>query len=132
MEKNSHYVYEIGYHIIFCTKYRHHVLIGGVADTCQSSISRICDAYSWELAEIDVMPDHVHMFVRANPQTPPSQIAATVKSVSASSIFAQHPRLKQRFFWGSGLWSPSTYFGTVGHISEATVRRYIQDQKKNG
>ena len=35
----------------------------------------------------------------------------------------EYPRLKGRKFWGSSLWSPSTYCGYVGHISEDAVRR---------
>ena len=75
------------------------------------------------------MPDHVHIFVSAPPQTAPAEIAKTLKSISAVRIFYQFPRLKKRKFWGSGLWSPSTYFGSVGHISEETVRKYIETQK---
>lgn len=56
----------------------------------------------------------------------------TIKSISAVKIFTIHPALKGRKFWGNGLWSPSTYFGTVEHISEDTVRRYIQTQKERG
>ncbi|MGV3016979.1 transposase [Rothia sp. 88186D007BW] len=52
--------------------------------------------------------------------------------MSAVHIFTAFPQLKGRKFWGSGLWSPSTYYGSVGHVSEQTVRRYIQDQKKRG
>jgi putative transposase len=130
LQKNSHQVYELGYHIIFCTKYRHDVLVGPVEIACRNIIAETCAAYGWPLEEIDVRVDHVHMFVRATPQTPPSEIAKTVKSISAVHIFHTFPRLKGRKFWGSGLWSPSTYFGSVGHISEDTVRRYIQNQKK--
>ena len=28
------------------------------------------------------------------------------------------------------LWSRSCYIGSVGHVSDATVRRYIENQKK--
>lgn len=96
------------------------------------SIAETCLAYGWQLKELEIMPDHVHMFVSAPPQTAPAEIARTVKSISAVKIFTAHPKLKGRKFWGSGLWSPSTYFGTVGHISEDTVRRYIQTQKERG
>ena len=130
MMKNSHQDYELGYHIIFCTKYRHKVLDGDVAVACRNSIAETCAAYGWGLEEIEVMPDQVHMFVTASPQTAPAEIARTVKSISAVRIFTQFPKLKGRKFWGSGLWSPSTYFGSVGHISEETVRRYIQTQKE--
>lgn len=75
-------------------------------------------------------PGYVHLFIQADPSTAPSQIAATLKSISAVHIFTAFPQLKGRKFWGSGLWSPSTYYGSVGHVSEQTVRRYIQDQKK--
>lgn len=132
LQRNSHQVYEIGYHIIFCTKYRHKVLVGEVETTCRNSIAETCLAYGWQLKELEIMPDHVHMFVSAPPQTAPAEIARTVKSISAVRIFTQFPALKGRKFWGSGLWSPSTYFGTVGHISEDTVRRYIQTQKERG
>lgn len=130
MQRNSHQVYELGYYIIFCTKYRHKILVGEVEIACRNAIAETCAAYGWTLKEIEVMPDHVHMFVTANPQTAPAEIARTVKSISAVRIFTQFPTLKGRKFWGSGLWSPSTYFGSVGHISEDTVRKYIQTQKE--
>lgn len=132
LQRNSHQVYEIGYHIIFCTKYRHKVLVGEVETTCRNSIAETCLAYNWPLKEIEVIPDHVHMLVSVPPQTAPAEIARTVKSISAVKIFTTHPNLKGRKFWGSGLWSPSTCFGTVGHISEDTVRKYIQTQKERG
>lgn len=130
MRSKNHEVYELGYHIIFCTKYRHPVLDGAPGVTCKNIIAEVCVAYGWQLHEIEVMPDHVHLFLSADPQTPPALVAKTIKSISAVRIFYEYPRLKARKFWGSGLWSPSTYYGTVGHISEDTVRRYIQTQKQ--
>lgn len=130
IQRNSHQVYELGYHIIFCTKYRHKVLVGDVEVACRNVIAEACANYGWDLKEIEVMPDHVHMFVSASPQTAPAEISRTVKSISAVRIFTQFPRLKGRKFWGSGLWSPSTYFGSVGHISEDVVGKYIQTQKE--
>ena len=94
LQRNSHQVYEIGYHIIFCTKYRHKVLVGEVETTCRNSIAETCLAYGWQLKELEIMPDHVHMFVSAPPQTAPAEIARTVKSISAVKIFTAHPKLK--------------------------------------
>jgi len=31
--------------------------------------------------------------------------------------------------WKGHLWNPATYIETIGHISENTVLRYIEDQK---
>jgi len=47
-------------------------------------------------------------------------------------IFNKFPKLKGRKFWGSGLWSRGTYYASVGHISEESVRKYIESQKERG
>ena len=78
------------------------------------------------------MPDHVHLFIQASPSDAPSNIAKTLKSISAVHLFNKFPKLKGQKFWGTGLWSPSTYYGSVGHISEDVVRKYIQEQKTKG
>lgn len=129
LHSNSHQVFALGYHIVFCTKFRRPILEAGVGVTCKNIIAEVCAAYGWGLEEIEVMPDHVHIFVTADPQTSPAEIAKTIKSISAVRIFYKYPKIKQRKFWGKGMWSPSTYFGSVGHISEDTVKRYIQNQK---
>lgn len=131
MQKMSrnHAVFSLGYHIIWCTKYRHHVLVDAIEIELRRIISETCSVYSWILQEIEVMPDHVHVFVQADHETAPVHIAKTLKSISAVHVFHKFPKLKNRKFWGSGLWSRGTYYSTVGHISEETVRRYIESQK---
>ena len=39
MQRNSHQVYELGYHIIFCTKYRHKILTGEVEIACRNAMA---------------------------------------------------------------------------------------------
>lgn len=78
------------------------------------------------------MPDYVHAFVQTGPSEAPVNIAKTLKSLSAVHLFAKFPGLKGQKFWGTGLWSPSTYYGSIGEITEATVRKYIQEQKTKG
>ena len=51
-----------------------------------------------------------------------------LKGVSARFLFKEHPQLKSRL-WGGHLWNPSYYVGTVDHISEDTIRKYIENQK---
>ncbi len=79
---------------------------------------------------MEVMPDHVHLFGQAAHTTVPVEIAKTLTSISAVAIFTRFSTLKGRRFWGSGLWSESIYDGSVGHISAATVRAYIESQKR--
>jgi len=76
------------------------------------------------------MPDHVHILVSCSPEYSPREIAQTLKSVSAVTMFTKHPTLKKRNFWGSGMWSRSTYYGSVGNTDLETIKEYVKNQKQ--
>jgi len=59
----------------------------------------------------------------------PSVMASTLKSILAVDGFRAFPTLKKRKFWGSGLWTDSTYYGSAGTVSAETIKRYIAQQK---
>ena len=126
---NNHSVHSIGYHVVFCTKYRNKVLTGAVEVELKTVLAETCAVEGWVLHSMEIMPDHVHMFIQTDHMTAPVNVAKMLKSVSAVRIFTVFPKLKGRKFWGSGLWSRGTYFGSVGHVSEETVRKYIEAQK---
>lgn len=129
--KNNRSVHEIAYHIIWCTKYRQPVIIDLIEIELKKILADTCDHYGWKLENMETMPDHVHLFIRSDHLTAPAEIAKTLKSISAVHIFANFPKLKGKKFWGSGLWSRSTYYGAVGHVSEETVKKYIENQKSH-
>ena len=88
----NHAVFSLGYHIICCPKYRLAVLEDAVAVELKRIIAETCCVYGWELQEIEVMPDHVHIFVQADHTTAPVQIAQTLKSISTVRIFHAFPK----------------------------------------
>jgi len=126
-ENNS--VHEIGMHFIFCTKYRKNVFIDVVEIELKNILCQTCAEYGWKVQALETMPDHVHIFLQIGHQDRPVDIVRTLKSISAVYIFTKFPELKGRKFWGSGLWSNSTYYGSVGNISEEVVKKYIENQK---
>ena len=88
-----------------------------------------CFNYEYELLEMEIMPDHCHLFISAPPTVAPVDIIKTLKSISALHIFRTFPNLKSHKFWGTGLWSKGYYVGTAGSVSAETIQRYIQNQK---
>jgi putative transposase len=92
----------------------------------------VCKTYNWILHSVEVMPDHCHLFIQADHTTAPVEIAKTIKSISAVHIFHAVPNLKKRKFRGSEMWSNDTYYGSVGHVSEEAIKRYIEIQKQRG
>jgi putative transposase len=95
----------------------------------KEQIPILCQQYGWEQLALEVMPEHIHLFVSAPPATAPVTIASTLKSILAVSVFKTFPTLKQKKFWGSGLWSDGTYYGSAGTVSAETIKKYIENQK---
>lgn len=126
--KSRHAVHRIAYHVVFCTKYRNKVLTGPIEVECKRIIGEICYKFRWKLLNIEVMPDHVHILIQTNHTTAPSTVVQIIKSVSAVYLFEKFPTLKKRKFWGSGLWSPSTFYGSIGNVSEKVIQNYINNQ----
>jgi len=127
----KHSVYSLNYHIVLVTKYRHKVLVGEIETFVKTRLQELCQQYGWDLLASEVMPEHIHLFVSAEPKIAPLSIATTIKSILAVDVFPDVlPRLKSKYFWGSGLFSRGCYYGSAGTVSSETIRRYIEEQKE--
>ncbi|MDQ6995468.1 MAG: IS200/IS605 family transposase [Mariprofundaceae bacterium] len=122
-------VHNIGYHIVWSVKYRRKVLVGDVEISLKNILHKIAEDKGFTIHEMECDIDHIHVFASAKPKVAPSYIYKMMKGISARRLFVRHPELKSKL-WGEHLWNPSTYIETIGHISENTVRKYIEDQKK--
>ena len=121
-------VYEINYHLVWSTKYRKEVLVPPIDKELKEILLRSAQERGYELLGLEVMPDHVHLFLSAPPAVSPAVIAKVLKGASARRLFKAFPDLKQQL-WGGHLWNSSYYVGTAGHVSSETIKRYIQEQK---
>lgn len=130
-KKTKHSVYNLNYHIIFVTKYRHNVITDKVEEFVKAKLEELCILYGWELISMELMPDHIHIFVSAEPKIAPLAIASTLKSILTVEVFRQFPKLKKKYFWGSGLFSRGCYYGSAGTVSAASIKKYIEEQKQN-
>lgn len=122
-------VYNLSYHLIWCPKYRKPVLVGAVAERLRDLILDKAEAGGWVVRDLEVMPDHVHVFLSAAPSDSVAQIMAALKGGTARTLREEFPQLRRKL---PSLWTRSYYAESVGHVSEKTVRRYIQDQKLRG
>jgi putative transposase len=88
-----------------------------------------CSMRDWVVLGMEVMPDHVHLFLSVPPRWSPSDVAKILKGVSARRILKEFPRLR-RGRGGGHLWTPSFYVGSAGNISAQAIQRYIESQRK--
>jgi putative transposase len=120
-------VYNCSYHIIFCPKYRRKILVGNIEKRLKEILNETARENSWIIDRMEVMPDHVHIFIKVPPIDPPAHVVAQMKGKSSYILRREFPELTTRL---PNLWTRSYYVETIGHISEAAVQKYIEDQKK--
>jgi putative transposase len=123
---SSHATYNCGYHFIWCPKYRKKVLIDGVDIRLKELLYQKAEEHGWIIEKMEVMPDHVHIFIKATPNDSPVFIISQLKGFTSFTLRNEYPWLKSRI---PTLWTRSYYVETVGHISETTIKKYIEDQK---
>ena len=130
IEKSNSTVYTINYHIVFCPKYRKSVLMNEIKSSLELIFESILKAENMNLLEMEIMPDHVHLFVTAHPKHSPMEIVKKLKGISARLLFKQNPKFKEKEYWGGHLWSQGYYIGTAGVITKDAILKYIQSNTK--
>lgn len=125
---NNTSVVNINYHLVWCPKYRRKVLVGGIELRLKEILPQIAKELNCEIETMEVMPDHVHIFLKGTPIIPIHLIVKTLKGKSSRILRDEFPVLKSRL---PNLWTRSYYCETIGCISEATIKKYIEEQKNN-
>lgn len=124
--RNAGAVFSLKYHLVFCPKYRKRVLDGPVKVRLKELLRAKAAELSLTIHAMEVMPDHVHLFVESDPGMAPAKIAAQLKGYASRVLRQEFRYLRSQL---PSLWSRSYFIGSVGRVSEATVRRYIAEQK---
>lgn len=74
---------------------------------------------------LEVMPDHVHLFVKHDPKSSASYVANQFKGFTSRVLREEFPHPRSKL---PTLWSSSYFAASVGAVSAGTVRRYIDTQ----
>jgi len=119
-------VYNIGYHLIWCPKYRRSVLTGEVSSRLFFLLESKSKEIGIKIERMGIMPDHVHLFIKASPVDSPHFIVQQLKGYTSHELRGEFPHLKSKL---PTLWTRSYYCESVGHISEAAIKKYIEEQK---
>ena len=121
VKSTRHAEYELYYHIVFIPKYREPRLTGATKERLKTIFAEICDDKDLELVEVEIMPDHVHLFVGSPPRNEPSLLVNWLKGISARYYNQRYDdRIK---------WTRSYYVGTAGSVSKDAVEQYIREQQ---
>ena len=116
----------LNYHFVFIPKRRKKVLVGAIAERLQEIICDVCNENRWRIIAIEIMPDHVHLFINTKPTDNPSQIMNRIKGRASHHLRKEFPELLKL----PTLWTPSYFVSTAGNVCTETVKRYIAQQRQ--
>lgn len=117
--------WNINYHLVWTPKRRAPVLKGAIAEHLKEILLRKSEEIGIKIEAMEVMPDHVHIFVSSNPKLSPQNIVKRLKGEASMILKRTYPQLSHI----PCLWSSSYYCGSVGQVSESVVKLYIERQK---
>ena len=126
--KHAGGVYTLHYHFVWCPKYRRKVLHGAIAARLKELLHEKATVLGVTVEGLEVMPDHIHLFVAASPTDAPQYLANQFKGYTSRVLRDEFPGLKSRL---PSLWSRSYYVGSAGHVSADTIQRYSEQQKRS-
>ena len=129
MQRASHAVYDTKYHLVWAPKYRKWVLREPIRERVRALFKEIADHHGFEIEEMEIALDHVHIFVTFPPRYSISKVVGMLKSISASEIFDEFPKVKKEL-WGGEFWEDGYFVRTVGdRITSEEIKRYIRHYK---
>lgn len=124
--RNAGATFSLKYHLVWCPKFRRPVLTAPYDVRLKEIITEVAAEAEMIVHAVEVMPDHVHLFVEADPTLAVAEIVNRFKGRSSRLMRQEFPTLRSRL---PTLWSRSYYAGSVGHVSAKTVEAYIAAQK---
>lgn len=111
---------------MWCPKYRRQVLAEPIDKRLKELLHEVAQEHEWVIHALEVMPDHVHIFIEASPIHCVAEIVNRLKGRTSRMLRQEFPALRSRL---PTLWSRSYFASSVGAVSEQTIRRYIENQK---
>ena len=128
IRRTKHAVYDLKYHLVWIPKYRKQILDKEISDYIKVIFNMIAERYEFRIDTMEVMEDHVHVFVEVPPRYSPARVVQVMKSVSAREVFRKFPDLRKQL-WAGELWNDGYFVRSVGDkVTADIIRRYIEYQ----
>jgi len=125
--KENNKVFSCQYHIVFCPKYRRHVLVDGISTVLKGFIRDKQVEFGYVLLGVEITDDHVHVVVDIPPTVTIMSIVDKIKDGSARILRSKFPDLKSRI---PCMWTKNCFIATVGSSSVKEILAFIELQRK--
>jgi putative transposase len=126
LKHRAHSVGQNAFHLVWKPKKAKDFLrFERVNKVCEGSIRLIAFQSKCKIYELQVMPDHIHLFVELPPTISVSKALQLFKGKSSAVLGRTFPFLGRM----EHIWSPGKFFRSVGSVSFETIQRYIRESQ---
>jgi putative transposase len=125
-QRRSHSVGQNAFHLVWCPKYRWNVLKPKPINAlCEALIRGTCYHNGYTVYELEVMPDHIHLFVELPPRVSVSAAFHRIKGRTSRILRSKFGWLRKMYPRGH-MWSPGKFYRSVGSVTADTIQNYIK------
>ena len=96
----SHNVSVLAYHIVWIPKYKRRILVGPISAALRGLIETKALEMGLRMVALEIMPDHVHVFIQVDAKTSPSDIVRLLKGFTSRHLSKQFPWLRKEDTFG--------------------------------
>jgi putative transposase len=93
---------------------------------CKKIITGLCKYKEVTIISGAVCIDHVHLSVSIPPKISISNFIGYLKGKSTLMLYDRHPDLQSK--WDKAFWARGYYVETIGTVTEAAIKKYIEEQ----
>ncbi len=123
-QKENTCVHLMNYHFVWCPRYRRKLFIGDLRMRLKQLIEKVSKRKGCEILKMEIMPDHIHLFISSNPTIAPNKLIGDIKGITSRILRAEFPELLRM----PTLWTRSYFVSTAGNVSSGVIMKYIEEQ----
>lgn len=98
-------------------------MVGEVKTRLSQILTEVANEKEWIIKCLEIAPDHVHVLVEYDPNTPINSIVKAFKGLSSRYLRQEFPHLLKL----PTLWTHAYFYDTTGKVSSTVIEAYIND-----
>jgi len=123
-QKENTSVHLLNYHFVWCPRYRRKLFVRELKERLIHLIKEKVNFIECKILRLEVMPDHVHLFIHSNPKLSPNNMIGQIKGITSKILREEFPALRKM----PTLWTRSYFVSTAGNVSSFVIQKYIDEQ----
>jgi len=132
---NKHSVGQSAYHFVWKPKYNRSIFRDAYSKkVCEDALKFVAKKYNFKIYEMQVMPDHIHLFVEIPNSISISKAFQLFKGISARIFFQKCTKWKAQLSYDGRkkpcLWSPGKFYRSVGNVRADVIQNYIAQSNR--